>query len=470
MNANAPARGPATDRAGSNHLSRELAALGYMVFDLAAFVDGIGGNADANLGQIGALRAVTRELAGAIAVLREGFEELGRAAVETQAAAAARLDAIAESGRSYERLTQAGAAIGPKVASLEQVLREIVGSNAEIVRIARQVNILAVNASIEAARAGDAGRGFAVVAEAINELSRKTASAANGIEASVRSLGDWTRSMREEGERLQPELERGRRLAAETRTAVATIADDMATARARIEAMDEAVLRLAGAEGEVADACDAIETGARHTAAGVAEARERSGRMMESCEALLQRTAEGEESRPDAPYVLHAKRVAAQVARAFEDALDGGAISMEALFDTRYREIPGTNPRQHLARHVALTDRIVPPIIEAALAADGRIVLCAPCDRNGYIGTHNRRVSHPQGSDPTWNAAHCRNRRIFDDRTGSRAGSSLEPFLIQVYRRDMGSGQMVMMKDLSVPIFVRGRHWGALRLAYRDEG
>lgn len=468
MPAPAPIRLPEPPDA-TRSLAEDIAPLGYMVSDLAAFVEGIDGNARANLCQIATLRAVTSDLAAAMAVLRAGFAALGRAAVETQAAASTRLDAISESGARYQRLAEAGAAIGPRVEQLETVLRDVVGSNAEIVRISRQVNILAVNASIEAARAGDAGRGFAVVAEAIKELSRKTAGAASGIETSVRSLGDWTRTMREEGERLAPEYNRGIRLAGETRDAVETIAEDMATARARIEAMDDAVARLAGAGGDVAAACDAIETGARHTAAGVGEARARAVRMMDGCEALLQRAAEIEEEGPDAPFIAHAIRVAALLSSAFEAAVDAGAMTMAALFDARYREIPHSDPRQHLARHVALTDRVVPPIIEEALAFDDRILMCAPCDRNGYIGTHNRRFSRPQGADPLWNAAHSRNRRIFDDRTGARAGASRAPFLIQVYRRDMGLNGMVMMKDLSVPIAVHGRHWGGLRLGYRDD-
>ena len=41
-----------------------------------------------------------------------------------------------------------------------------------------------------------------------------------------------------------------------------------------------------------------------------------------------------------------------------------------------------------------------------------------------------------------------------------------DPFLLLVYRRDMGGGQRVLMKDLSAPITVQGRHWGGLRLAY----
>jgi methyl-accepting chemotaxis protein len=66
-----------------------------------------------------------------------------------------------------------------------------------------------------------------------------------------------------------------------------------------------------------------------------------------------------------------------------------------------------------------------------------------------------------------WNTANCRNRRMFDDRVGLKAGRNTEPFLLQVYRRDMGGGEFVLMKDLSAPLWVGGRHWGGLRLAYR---
>jgi methyl-accepting chemotaxis protein len=90
-------------------------------------------------------------------------------------------------------------------------------------------------------------------------------------------------------------------------------------------------------------------------------------------------------------------------------------------------------------------------------------------DRNGYLPTHNLKFSKPQGRNPEWNAAHCRNRRIFNDRTGLAAGRNEKPFLLQSYRRDMGAGRHVLMKDLSVPILVKGRHWGGLRLGYLFE-
>ncbi|MEJ2021931.1 MAG: hypothetical protein P8X43_07810, partial [Maritimibacter sp.] len=106
-------------------------------------------------------------------------------------------------------------------------------------------------------------------------------------------------------------------------------------------------------------------------------------------------------------------------------------------------------------------------IQEDAAAFDQRVVFCAAVDKNGYLPTHNNKFSQPQGNDPVWNAANSRNRRIFDDRVGLKAGQSTAPFLLQVYRRDMGGGNFVLMKDLSAPIRVQGRHWGGLRLAYK---
>jgi methyl-accepting chemotaxis protein len=139
---------------------------------------------------------------------------------------------------------------------------------------------------------------------------------------------------------------------------------------------------------------------------------------------------------------------------------------MGHLFDRTYQTISGTNPEQFMTPSTKLFDEILPALQEPVLRFDPKVVFCAAVDQNGYLPTHNRKFSQPQGDDPVWNTANCRNRRMFNDRVGLKAGRNTEPFLLQVYRRDMGGGEFKMMKDLSAPITVKGRHWGGLRLAY----
>ena len=89
-------------------------------------------------------------------------------------------------------------------------------------------------------------------------------------------------------------------------------------------------------------------------------------------------------------------------------------------------------------------------------------------DSNGYLPVHNRIYSHPQRpGDVTWNTANSRNRRIFNDPAGLAAGRNQRAYLIQSYARDMGNGNMVMMREIDVPIRVKGRHWGGFRTAYK---
>ncbi len=113
--------------------------------------------------------------------------------------------------------------------------------------------------------------------------------------------------------------------------------------------------------------------------------------------------------------------------------------------------------------------RVLPPIQDPLQKIDPRIVFCVAWAKDGYLPTHNPNYRHPQGTDPKWNATNCRNRRLFDDRAVRKVAQNRKPFLLQTYRRDMGGGNFVMMKDLSSPIVVDGRHWGAFRMGFRQK-
>lgn len=170
---------------------------------------------------------------------------------------------------------------------------------------------------------------------------------------------------------------------------------------------------------------------------------------------------------PDQPVIAIATVAAHKVQALFQGAVDSGQMSEADFFDDDYKPVAGSNPAQHLTRFTAFTDKNLPAIQEPAAESHPAIIFCAAVDRNGYLPTHNLKYCHPQRpDDPVWNAANCRNHRIFGDRTGLAAGRNTQPYLVQSYLRDMGGGKYVLMKDLSVPIYINGKHWGGFRVGY----
>ncbi len=168
------------------------------------------------------------------------------------------------------------------------------------------------------------------------------------------------------------------------------------------------------------------------------------------------------------PMIDAAQAFAQDVSMAMEDVIRRGSLSQSILFETDYIAIPGTDPQQFEVAGLKVLEQILSSIYDHRMAADKRLVFALAIDRNGYIGVHNRVYSQPQRPGETaWNMANCRNKRIFDDRAGIVAARSTRPFMVQAYKRDMGGGSMVMMREVDAPVTVAGRHWGGVRMAYK---
>ena len=167
-------------------------------------------------------------------------------------------------------------------------------------------------------------------------------------------------------------------------------------------------------------------------------------------------------------FVDRAMDTAGMISMALEDAVSSGTLTRDALFDTDYQPIEGTNPQQFRTRALDALEELLPPVQEPLLGSDKRMVFCAAVDRNAWLPVHNNIYSKPQkADDPAWNVANCRNRRIFDDRAGLSAARNVRPYLIQSYPRDMGNGVVIMMREIDAPIRVFGKHWGGFRTAYK---
>ena len=143
---------------------------------------------------------------------------------------------------------------------------------------------------------------------------------------------------------------------------------------------------------------------------------------------------------------------------------------MDDVFDTNYVPIQGTNPQQYLTRFCDFADRHVRPLLDRVMAEEPRAIAAVISDVNSYLPTHITARSRPQSNDPDWNAANCRNRCNTMDETTLRAVKSDNPVMVAAFRWELGAGNVVVAKDIFVPLRIGARRWGNFELAYVDRG
>ena len=343
-----------------------------------------------------------------------------------------------------------------------------VGSIAGVINaIAKQTNLLALNATIEAARAGEAGKGFAVVAGEVKALANKTSEATAGIESTLVGLEDQANRLIERGGAATELADRVRDGAQAIGTAMAQVGESVDSIAQQAREIDEQARSIADGNEQVRSRLAELDADVHQSSDTLTEATARTDRLISMSEEIVSVCADIDPNHPDRPFIDHVISVAASLTEALEGAMERGETTVERLCDQDYQAIRGSDPVQYKSNCLEATDRLFPAIQEPALSFDPRIVFIAGVQTSGYLPTHNKKFSQPPGDDPVWNAANCRNRRIFDDRVGLAAGRNTHPFLLQTYRRDMGGGNFVLMKDVSAPIYLKGRHWGGVRMGYK---
>jgi methyl-accepting chemotaxis protein len=124
--------------------------------------------------------------------------------------------------------------------------------------------------------------------------------------------------------------------------------------------------------------------------------------------------------------------------------------------------MPLTSPRTFNTFYDDYTDSAITPIEDKYLNQNSDIIYVALVDINGYVPSHNKKYSMPYCGKPEIDFKLSRTKRIFNDIAGYTSGRNEQPFLLQIYYRDTGE----QLADLSVPVWVKGRHWGSLRIGY----
>jgi methyl-accepting chemotaxis protein len=458
----------ATLRRVVGSLAAEASDLGMHLVDIAGSIQDTAAQSREHAALFSRLTRSATAIAGANGDIARALGETDTLAASARAVLGEQAVQLDGSIAAIDHMVTASNEIGTEISAFSGALADVGRLADGIGTIARQTNLLALNAAIEAARAGEAGKGFAVVAAEVRALSLETSNTTASIQKTLQEL-------RARIDRLEAAGEGARVSAQGVKSTASAVQGSFAGVEEVMSKILDSASSLAATTGAVDKECSEFAASIGAASAEIIRSNDmlqgasaKVGEVVAISERIIQATASAGIETPDSPYIRLVQDLAGEVSARFAAAVRSGEIGMDALFDRQYRPIPGSDPVQMTTRFTDFTDRVLPAIQEPVVARDRRIAFCAAIDENGYLPTHNKSFSEPQRpGDPAWNMANCRNRRIFDDRVGLAAGRSTEPFLLQTYRRDMGGGQFVLMKDISAPITVNGRHWGGLRLAIR---